>query len=266
MKSKEFKGQLGNYKILTTDDNTQTVYSEFFDEACHNLSGAYAETIHNYIHGCAIPDYFKQDRNFAVLDVGFGVGVGLKCLLDELKLHPDFTHTLTYYSIELDQDLFVWAAKETLPELVFKRHQEAGLVYFECVLPNVIMKIFIGDGRVTLPEAQKLGHILPLDAVFQDPFSPKKNPLLWSVEWFLFLKESSSPSVKLSTYSSSISIRKSLCEAGWSVVNDRGFALKRTMTRAHLGGESLPELIEQLKRSPSQAIRDADISQEIKKA
>lgn len=259
MESKEFKGQLGNYKILKTDDNTQTVYSEFFDEACHNLSGAYAETLHNYIQGCSIPDYFKRKENFAVLDVGFGVGVGLKCLLDELKLHPDFTHTLTYYSIELDPDLFVWSAKETLPDLGFKRYQEAGLDYFECVLPHIILKIFIGDGRVTLPVAQKLGHILPLDAIFQDPFSPKKNPMLWSVEWFSFLKESSSPTVKLSTYSSSISIRKSLREAGWTVINDRGFAMKRTMTRALLSGESSAELVEQLLRSPSKAIHDCDI-------
>jgi len=254
-----FKGKLGSYKILKTEDNTETLYSEFFDEACHNLSGAYAETVHNYIHGCHIPDLFHQDKNFAVLDVGFGVGVGLKALLEEMDKHS-FTHHLTYYSIELDEDLFLWSVHATLPELKFERKTESDLLYFECVVSNAIMKIFIGDGRKTLPLARDLGHILPLDAIFQDAFSPKKNPVLWSVEWFTFLKSSSAPSVRLSTYSSSISIRKSLLQSGWTVINDRGFAMKRTMTKANLVGETSPELLDQLARSPSRAILDVDIS------
>lgn len=255
-----FKGKLGNYKIIKTEDNSETVYSEFFNEACHNLSGAYAETVHNYILGCHIPDLFHRNKNFTVLDVGFGVGVGLKALLDELDKHADFTHHLTYYSIELDEDLFIWSVHATLPELKFERITESDLLYFECVSNNVIMKIFIGDGRTTLPLARKLGHLLPLDAIFQDAFSPKKNPALWSVEWFTFLKDTSSPAVQLSTYSSSISIRKSLLQSGWTVINDRGFAMKRTMTKANLMGETAPELLDQLKRSPSVAILDVDIS------
>ncbi len=195
-----------------------------------------------------------------MLDVGFGVGVGLKALLDELENHPEFTHHLSYYSIELDEELFLWSAHATLPELKFIRKTESDLIYFECVTDKTILKVFIGDGRTTLPLARALGHLLPLDAIFQDPFSPKKNPALWTVEWFTFLKDSSQPTVQLSTYSSSISIRKSLRESGWTIINARGFALKKTMTKANLLGETAPELIDQLNRSPSKAILDMDIS------
>lgn len=255
-----FKGKLGSYTILPTEDNTRTVYSEYFDEACHNLSGAYAETVHNYIQGCRIPDLFAQNISFSVLDVGFGVGIGLKALRDEKALHPEFSATVTYYSIELDEDFFLWSAKETFPELNFARKMMDDLVWFEASGPQIRMVIFIGDGRSTLPFARKKGLVNPLDAIFQDPFSPKKNPALWSVEWFTFLKEIASREVRLSTYSSSISIRKSLIEAGWTIVNDKGFALKRTMTKANLMGITAPELLDQLARSPSKAIRDQDIT------
>lgn len=257
---KEFEGKLGKYRILETEDNTRTLYSEYFDEACHNLSGAYAETLHNYIVGCSIPALFDRNNSFSVLDVGFGVGLGLKALLDELKKHSAFTETVTYYSIEIDEELFLWSAKATLPELVFSRKTQGDLTWFEANYPRIIIKIFIGDGRMTLPLARSLGVMGPLDAIFQDPFSPKKNPALWSVEWFSFLKSVSSPGVTLSTYSSSISIRKSLLVAGWSIINDRGFALKRTMTKANLMGETSSELLDQLNRSPSREIRDRDLS------
>lgn len=254
----EFQGKLGQYKILSTEDNTQTIYSEFFNEACHNLSGAYAETIHNYIHGCSIPALFTQNKNFSVLDVGFGVGVGLKALLDSMPDH--FTTELSYYSIELDEELFLWSIKTTLPEIQFKKISENGLTYYEGQIPRAQIKIFIGDGRSTLPQALRSGVLTSLDAIFQDAFSPKKNPALWTVEWFSFLKSVSAPTVQLSTYSSSISIRKSLLKAGWGVINDRGFALKRTMTKANLTTITSDELMDQLNRSPTREIMDSDLS------
>ncbi len=252
----EFKGKLGNYKIVKTEDNTETIYSEYFDEACHNLSGAYEETLHNYIEGCQIPKLFSQNLDFTVLDVGFGVGVGLKALIDQLKLSPNFKSKLSYYSIELDESLLLWSLKNTLPYLSLSKTEIEGLIFYEGSYESVAIKIFLGDGRITLPLAHRLNLILPLDAIFQDAFSPKKNPTLWSVEWFSFLRSISRESILLSTYSSSISIRKSLIAAGWTIENGRGFALKRTMTKASLTGVTSPELLDQMKRSPSLEIRD----------
>ena len=252
----EFKGNLGNYKIIKTEDNTETIWSEFFDEACHNLSGAYEVTIHNYIQGCEIANYINQNKDFSVLDVGFGVGVGLKALLDQLKLHPEFNAQVFYTSIELDETLLLWSLKATLPSLNLARKSEGELLFYEGKWEKIHIKIFVGDGRLTLPLAQKSGLLVTFDAIFQDAFSPKKNPALWSVEWFSFLKNISRQNVLLSTYSSSISIRKSLLAAGWNIENARGFALKRTMTKANLTKETSEEILMQLERSPSLEIRD----------
>lgn len=258
----EFKGNLGNYKILETEDHTQTIYSEFFDEACHNLSGAYEETIHNYILGCRIPDLLNQSdksRYVSVLDVGFGVGVGLKCLMTEVQKANCQVH---YHSIELDESLLLWSLKNTLPELSLTRTEtlvtgsSAPLVSYQGSWHQLFITIFVGDGRITLPQAQTLSLIHPIDAIFQDAFSPKKNPALWSVEWFSFLKQISSERVLLSTYSSSVSIRKSLIAAGWAIENARGFAMKRSMTKANLQSVTSADLLLHLSQSPSLEIKD----------
>lgn len=244
----DFKGRLGNYKILQTEDNTQTVYSEFFEEACHNISGAWEETLHNYIAGCELSDII-QKNSLHVLDVGFGIGIGLKAMMDFLTKHPE-TKNHTYTSIELDEELVYWALKHTLPEIKL----ELSPGYFKGQWENLSITIYIGDGRKTLVENRQL---LPaFNAIFQDPFSPKKNPALWSVEWFTFLKEVSDPMVNMATYSSSISIRKSMVKAGWTVLNALGFRNKRTMTKARLYGTTENSILDRLNKSPILEIVD----------
>lgn len=250
----EFKGQLGIYKIVTTEDNTQTVWSEYFNEACHNLSGAYAETLHNYIQGCELLAQVKNSQELHILDVGFGVGIGLKAFLDFHQEQSYHTRPCSYTSIELDEEFFLWSVKNTVPDLVLKRYEENQTVSYQGDHQNIKITVFIGDGRLTLPRNQeKLPHFT---AIFQDAFSPKKNPALWSVEWFTFLKSVSAPSVQLATYSSSISIRKSLLKAGWSIESKKGFGQKRTMTKANLLGQTASELLEELKKSPILEIVD----------
>jgi tRNA U34 5-methylaminomethyl-2-thiouridine-forming methyltransferase MnmC len=256
----DFKGNLGNYKILKTEDQSETIWSEYFDEACHNLSGAYEETLYNYIQGCAIPELLAQGSEVAVLDVGFGVGVGLKALIDQIQLSQNPTLSLSYYSIELDEALMLWSLKATLPDLVLERFEKEKLVYYAGVWRDnsktLEVQIYIGDGRLTLPLASALNLVKPLDAIFQDAFSPRKNPALWSVEWFSFLASISSQLVRLSTYSSAVSIRKSLLAANWIIEDAPGFAHKKSMTKAKLIGETRPELLLRMTRSPSLEIRD----------
>jgi tRNA U34 5-methylaminomethyl-2-thiouridine-forming methyltransferase MnmC len=96
-------------------------------------------------------------------------------------------------------------------------------------------------------------------AIYQDAFSPKKNPTLWTKEWFSFLRSISTEDVILSTYSASTSIRKSLHEAGWKIQQGEKFGRKRTSTRATLNGETSAEILLQLERSSVDALTDLRI-------
>lgn len=253
----DFTGKLGKYKIIETEDQTKTLWSEFFNEACHNLSGAYDETVYNYILGCQVDEQLKSRQNVHVLDVGFGVGIGLKAYIDEIKKHETQGLELTYTSMELDEDLFLWSARETFPDYVFHKHEDT----YNCQLDlkpgtHLSITVYIGDGRKTLPHAFKVGLLPKFTAIFQDAFSPKRNPMLWTVEWFDDLRIMSAPEVFLSTYSASESVRKSMIASEWKLENKKGFGQKRTMTRARLIGVTDESITADLSRSPTLELRD----------
>lgn len=252
----DFTGKLGKYKIIETEDQTKTLWSEFFNEACHNLSGAYDETVYNYILGSHVDEQLKARQDVHVLDVGFGVGIGLKAFIDEINKHEDHQQ-LSYTSIELDEDLFLWSAKETFPEFQF--HKLDNTYVYKLNLKSdshLLITIFIGDGRVTLPEAFHKGLLPKFTAIFQDAFSPKRNPMLWTVEWFDTLRIMSHPEVYMSTYSASESVRKSMITASWKLKNQKGFGQKRTMTKARLIGVTDESVAADLSRSPTLELRD----------
>ena len=212
----EFTGKLGLYKIIETEDKTKTLWSEYFDEACHNLSGAYSETIFNYIRGCFIPDQIASSENVHIFDVGFGLGVGLLAFIDEIKKYKITERkNYSYISIELDEDLLLWSVKANFPDYIFLKKENYYFGEF-AVSPMVLLqiKIFIGDGRATIPDAARANLLPKFTAIFQDAFSPKKNPTLWTVEWFDVLETISDSEVFMSTYSASVSIRKSMIAAG----------------------------------------------------
>ncbi len=256
----EFKGSLGIYKIIETDDSTKTLWSEYFAEACHNLSGAYEETLYNYIQGCNIPSQIISNANVHVLDVGFGLGIGLKALVECLKEHSsESKKDYSYTSIELDEELFLWSIAHTFPHQKFIKNSNQNFYTSQFHIKDnctLHVTVYIGDGRITLREAFKKNNLPKFTAIFQDAFSPKKNPILWTTEWFTECKTMSSTEVQLSTYSSSVSVRKSLVASGWFISNEKGFAMKRTMTKARLIGETNESLQVELSRSPTLELRD----------
>lgn len=253
----DFTGKLGKYKIIETEDQTKTLWSEYFNEACHNLLGAYDETVYNYILGSHVDEQLKANQDVHVLDVGFGVGIGLLAFINEIKKYDLEKTTLSYTSIELDEDLFLWSAKETFTDIIFQKQDQTYICDLE-VKPGsrLSITVYIGDGRLTLPEAFQKGLLPKFTAIFQDAFSPKRNPVLWTVEWFDDLRTMSAPEVFMSTYSASESVRKSMIKAGWKLKNQKGFGQKRTMTKARLVGVTDDTLAADLARSPSLELRD----------
>lgn len=70
------------------------------------------------------------------------------------------------------------------------------------------------------------------DVVFWDPFSPKTNPLLWTVAAFENMRRAAGPQATLFTYSASTTVRIALLLAGWYVGAGESIGDKRTTTVA----------------------------------
>ena len=229
------------YKEVLTEDGSVTFFSEQFGEACHSTSGAKAETLLHYIGGCNIIEKAKQE-SLSILEVGFGLGVGLLTTWEKTKDLPARIHFL---SLEIDPQLVKWFRETHKDHPLFRD-------------PKFSFEVLTGNARETLPEYVKEKKP-QWNAIYQDAFSPKRNPVLWTKEWFGLLREGSAPDVIMSTYSASSSIRKSMVEAGWKLSPGEKFGPKRTSTRARLEGTTDSGLLEQLERSPARAITDRDL-------
>ncbi len=243
------------HSLVATEDGSVTLFSEAFQEACHSTAGAKTETILHYIDGCKIIEKSDSYSPLVILEVGFGLGVGFLTTLEKMPEDKKWH----FISMELDRNLLDWFSK-LHPELELKWQGNI----LETVKDNFTLTIIHGDARESGPSFFK-DHLIKVHAIYQDAFSPKRNPTLWTKEWFSFLKTISDDGVILSTYSASGSIRKSLHETGWGVQKGEKFGQKRTSTRAVLNRATDPEILEQMNRSPALALTDLQNAELLRK-
>lgn len=247
------------HSIVATEDGSYTLFSEAFQEACHSTSGARAETLLHYVHGCQVKNKIMEHDDFTILEVGFGLGIGFLTTWEELPKNRSWH----FLSVEMDEKLLEWFRLQhqehpLLKNLTWKNQH--GVKMLEVQDEYVHLTILQGNARETLPKYVSHNSIR-WHAIYQDAFSPKKNPVLWTKEWFELLRSHSHPEVILSTYSASVSIRKSLQETGWGVLKGEKFGTKRTSTRAVLNAPTEVEIAEQLQRSPTKPITDSTVEE-----
>ena len=239
------------HTLVTTEDGSVTLFSEAFQEACHSTTGAKTETILHYIEGCKIQEKALTHSPLIILEVGFGLGVGFLTTLEKIPADKKWN----FISMELDRNLLQWFS-DNHPELNLKWNGNL----LETEMDNFKLTIIQGDARKEVAEYFKT-HPQKMHAIYQDAFSPKRNPALWTKEWFTLLKNNSHPEVILSTYSASGSIRKSLHETGWGLQKGEKFGAKRSSTRAVLNQATEPDILFQMERSPASALTDLQISE-----
>jgi tRNA U34 5-methylaminomethyl-2-thiouridine-forming methyltransferase MnmC len=224
----------------------------------------------------------KDNESVSILEVGFGTGLGFKATLLELgkallrgpPKEKNIPKELYFISTEIDELLSIHFLKELKKEKYIEsfevNNQER---YIEAIAPFSLKKpdsneillrgelrVLIGNARESILEVQKSSTIPEIDCFYHDPFSPKKNPILWTTEFFKTLYDISSENSALSTYSSTKAIWKAMMEAGWSVREVRGYGNKKLSTRAYSKGDSSPFVLEQCEKSPLEALSDSGLS------
>ncbi len=200
------------HRLEKTADGSLTLYSQDCKEACHSYSGARGESIYNFVEGCQIvargEACQEEARPLRILEVGLGLGHGVMATFDALKQCPH---------LQVD-----FVTTECNPQLVDYARQFWGKLW-----PREKVTILQGDARQALPLFLKTFPRRKFEAIYQDPFSPRSNPQLWTAEWFALLKQLSQREAILATYSSASAVRAALTSAGWEVEKRPGFAGKR---------------------------------------
>jgi tRNA U34 5-methylaminomethyl-2-thiouridine-forming methyltransferase MnmC len=267
-KRERITGDLCDYQVVHTEDGHQTLYSHYFDENFHSLAGAYDETVHNYINGCEIVLQAADTECCRIFEVGFGLGIGYQCTVDNLaqRLSEIQLQKLDFLflSVELDPKLIEYATSQEnlnhkhFPKLNQLIEYQQPVRHYSATIKNKTIIILIGDARKTLPSFC-LNKNLTFDSIYQDAFSPKKNPTLWTKQWFQLLKSLSHSKTLLATYSSSSSIRKTLVESGWIISSHAGFKTKKTCTRATLHGICEFNLLKGLESEKIKVLNDQTV-------
>lgn len=204
-------------ELCITEDGSYTLYSDLYKEHYHSRrEGALQESLYKHV----IPAfaYHKDNLSLKILDICFGLGYNTFASIYYAKKEGR-GRRLEILSPELDSTLLLRLRSFSYPN----EFGDIGTIIAE-VLKNGIfigeefsVKVIIGDALSIIKELDG-----GFDVVYQDPFSPKKNPTLWSEEYFTYLYKTVAKGGIVTTYSSARGVREAMRSAGFEVTSHTG--------------------------------------------
>ncbi len=220
---------------IQTSDKSFTLFNQTFQEHYHSTTdGALQETLHKHIFPSFA--YFKNKPKLRILDICFGLGYNTLCAIKYAKIYG--IGALEIHSPEMDSSLL-----ESLKNFNYPR--ELNQEIFTPLIKNHFYKdknvevfLHLGNAREILADF-KAQQESPFDIVFQDAFSPNKNPLLWTYEYFKTLFLLTQKDCLVTTYSQNSAMLYSAFLAGF-----KPFKLTQKHTRNSI-------LLRKLESTPS---------------
>ncbi|WP_104722691.1 MnmC family methyltransferase [Helicobacter mesocricetorum] len=184
---------------ILTQDLSFTLFNQHFGEHYHNLrDGALKETLHKHIYPSFAYSSYKD--SLKVLDICFGLGYNTFALISYAK-ERGYKGVLEIHSPEIDRGLLLSLESYKYPKSLDKQILKKLITqqYYE----EEKLKVFLhlGEAREILTHLKG-----DFDIVFQDAFSPKKNKMLWTYEYFKRLFEMTSEDCIITTYSQNSSM------------------------------------------------------------
>ena len=220
---------LGLGVVVRTDDGSLTLSHPEHGECYHSQAGAAAEAYSLYIEASGIASAWAELPSLTgILDVGLGLGYNALATLTSWS-KAEHAPTLALTSLEVDEALIralasgeaPWQESWTGSEKDFCRAlQQTAPNCWTAALTSAdgraqaTWTVWLGDAsRATLPPPPAGGWRY----VWQDPFSPSRNPVLWTRDWFARIGAGAAPGCILMTYSVARAVREALADAGWTV-------------------------------------------------
>lgn len=205
------------HTLTLSEDGTYTAYSKEYDEHYHSTKdGAFHESLTKHV----IPAFKikKNQDEINILDICFGLGFNTLATLYYVKQN-NITSKINIYSPELDSALVESLKNFTYPK-EFDQLRDIVIALVEDGIysdDSFNVEIFLGDAREYVKKFKNR-----FDIVYQDAFSPSKNPTLWTKEYFSDIKDSMKDDGVLTTYSTALATRLALYENRFSVYINRG--------------------------------------------
>lgn len=203
-----------------TADGSFTFFSSEFSEYFHSTQGAKEEALIKFVEPCQIAQKAQQPV-VRLLDVCYGLGYNSAAALEVIWANNPNCH-VELMALELNLIVPKSAIAYDLLNIwnpPIPQQLENLATSLEVQTDRLHVQLLLGDARVTLPQVQQSNF--QADAIFLDPFSSRRCPQLWTVEFFQHLANCCAPTGRLATYSCAASVRSALITAGFKI----GFTL-----------------------------------------
>ncbi len=202
---------LGNLSEISTCDGSFSLYSSFFKEPFHSLSGALTEARVKFLDPSEI-NRFKNKDNLRVLDVCVGLGYNSALLIETIQ---NTSINLEWRGLEIDQRPLIMALKNNSFQ---KNWTQPVLNILQSLLKKSSWVDKNSKGEILWGDARRKLKLLPEtfknDLILLDAFSPGKCPQLWTEEFIKSLSQRLSPGGRIVTYCRAAAVRGSLRRAG----------------------------------------------------
>ncbi|MFW7380288.1 MAG: tRNA (5-methylaminomethyl-2-thiouridine)(34)-methyltransferase MnmD [Oligoflexus sp.] len=245
MKEKKIWGDL-----VETADGSMTLRHPEKQEEYHSTQGARFEAEELYIMASGFHLAMQDGKEeLAVLDVGLGLAYNALSTIQHWW-HGAGQRDVSLHSLEVNGDLVQALADGTAPWMQgwspewlqwAQSLRQVSDQLWQANLQHPSKKTLTWTVRISDaasdPDWNQRG--LRFDYVWQDPFSPQKNPEMWTAEWFARLAATVKPDATLVTYSVARSVRDALTAAGWSWQKLQASGKKRNWLRASLAAIEL---------------------------
>jgi queuine tRNA-ribosyltransferase len=262
-------------EVVTTRTGARAMLDRAAGEVMHPLVGPAREAEQLYVTpsrlalrlGTGAPDEGAHDAPLVLLDVGLGAGSNALAALRCARALAPPKRCLHIVSFERDLTAFELAMS---PEHVADFGFDEGALTAGRALasrgahrePGLVWELRLGDLADTLTNEPAA----IADVVFWDPFSPRANPALWTMQSFLAVRRLCRSGATLHTYSGATATRAALLLAGFCVGagDATGDKAQTTIASVDLGDLEAPlgpRFFERVRRSsapfPADAPEDA---------
>ena len=227
------------HEIVHTRNGTLAMRSIEAGEIMHPGVGPLVEAEQLYVRQSRLRERLRESgtQPLVVFDVGLGAGSNAVCARNASEQSPSDAARLILVSFEYDLGALSLAL--TQPS-AFGLDGDAGIA------ARALLTTGQSETARTTWQLRHCDLLTSLaaepthaDIVFWDPFSPRQNPLLWTVAAFSAIRHKAAPHCTLFTYSASTTTRVAMLLAGWAVGIGAPIGDKAQTTAAALSPKDL---------------------------
>ena len=215
-----------SYEIVKLRNGAYSLRSLDFGETMHPAIGPMAEAEALYVQQLEIPQRAANHGGaFVVWDIGLGAAANAIAVINSIPGHPLLL--LSFDSTTAPLRFALGHTDELVYLKSYRAQIESLLSHGKTQFNRVIWQLHLGN----YPDLLR-AELPPPDAILFDPFSPAKNPEMWTAGLFERIFQLLLRPCSLANFSRSTMFRVALLLAGFYVGHGRAIARKEETTIA----------------------------------